>query len=33
MICPKNLIIKYRNTNGVEPEQIFRCLAKKIFEI
>jgi hypothetical protein len=23
--CPDNLIIKYRNTNGQEPEKIFNC--------
>jgi len=25
MTCPENLIIKYRNTNGQEPEKIFNC--------
>jgi hypothetical protein len=25
MTCPENLIIKYINTNGLEPEQIFNC--------
>jgi len=32
MICPNNIIIKYINTNGQEPEKIFNCMSIDVWQ-